>query len=69
LWQKSQRLNLGTKTGTPDIPVVGERKEIAPLSKRSNVLANLKANNQVQVYARPENAEKARNRIEALRKT
>jgi len=57
------------KTGTPDIPVVSERKEIAPLSKHSSVLANLKANNQVQVYAKPENAERARNKVnEILRK-
>ena len=57
------------KTGTPDVPVVNERKEIAPLSEHSSVLANLKANNQVRVYALPENAEKARNIIEVLRKT
>ena len=57
------------KTGTPDIPVVSEIKEIAPLSKHSSVIANLKANNQVQVYAKPEDAEKARDKInEVLRK-
>jgi uncharacterized protein len=56
------------KTGTPDIPVVSETKKIAPLSKYSSVLANLKANNQVLVYARPESAEEARNKVNEVLK-
>lgn len=48
------------KTGTPDIRVFTESKGPLPLSKLSNVVANLKANNQVLVYVRPEYADDAR---------
>ncbi|HXL09013.1 MAG TPA: HD domain-containing protein [Candidatus Bathyarchaeia archaeon] len=49
------------KTGRPDIPVVDAivPKTVKPLSKYSNVVANLRANNQVFLYARPENVSKA----------
>ncbi len=56
------------KTGTPDIPVIRETKKIEPLSSLSSVLAGLKANNQVLLYSRPENAEEARRRIDEVLK-
>lgn len=42
------------KTGTPDIPVVNDidEKTVSPLSEKSNVVANLKANNQVFLYVK-----------------
>jgi uncharacterized protein len=50
------------KTGTPDIPVVNDidEKTVKPLSEHSNVVANLRANNQVFLYVRPEDADKGR---------
>ena len=44
------------KTGTPDIPVVNDidEKTVSPLSEKSNVVANLKANNQVFLYVKPQ---------------
>ena len=44
------------KTGTPDIPVVNDidEKTVSPLSEKSNVVANLRANNQVFLYVRPQ---------------
>jgi HD superfamily phosphohydrolase len=44
------------KTGTPDIPVVNDidEKTVRPLSEHSHVVANLKANNQVFLYVKPE---------------
>ena len=56
------------KTGTPDIPVIRETKKIEPLSNLSSVLAGLKANNQVLLYSRPENAEEARRKIDEVLK-
>jgi uncharacterized protein len=57
------------KTGTPDIRVMTETKGPRPLSTFSTVLANLKANNQVLLYSRPERADEARERVsEVLRK-
>lgn len=48
------------KTGAPDIPVVSDidEKIVKPLSKYSCVVANLKANNQVFLYVRPEDVAK-----------
>jgi len=45
------------KTGAPDIPVVNDidEKTVSPLSEKSNVVANLKANNQVFLYVEPQN--------------
>jgi uncharacterized protein len=49
------------KTGRPDIPVVSsvDPNTVQPLSKLSNVVLNMRANNQVLLYVRPEEAEKA----------
>jgi hypothetical protein len=54
------------KTGTPDIPVIGETNHIAPLSSYSMLLANLKANNQTLVYVRPEHAIDARSKVKEI---
>jgi len=49
------------KTGWPDIQVVSntDPKIVHPLSRFSNIVSNMKANNQVLLYARPEDAQKA----------
>ncbi|MGO9318695.1 MAG: HD domain-containing protein [Terracidiphilus sp.] len=49
------------KTGPPDIPVVSELDPtlVQPLSKFSNVVRSMKSNNQILLYVRPENAERA----------
>ena len=49
------------KTGPPDIPVVSsvDPKTVLPLSKFSNVMLNMTANNQVLLYVKPEDAETA----------
>jgi HD superfamily phosphohydrolase len=46
------------KTGSPDIPVVSDvdPKTVLPLSNFSNVVRNMKANNQILLYVRPEDA-------------
>jgi HD superfamily phosphohydrolase len=57
------------KTGTPDIRVRrDDTGEYAPLSSFSSVLSNLKANNQVLLYVRPENAAKAKKLAAEVRK-
>jgi len=50
------------KTGTPDIPVVSDidPSSVKPLSLYSNVVLNLRPNNQVLLYVRPEDSEKAK---------
>jgi uncharacterized protein len=56
------------KTGTPDIPVlsgIGART-VKPLSTYSNVLANLRANNQVFLYVRPEDVSFGRKIVEEV---
>jgi hypothetical protein len=57
------------KTGTPDIPVVDDidEKSVSPLSEKSNVVANLKANNQVFLYVRPQDAEEGRRIVNEVR--
>jgi HD superfamily phosphohydrolase len=49
------------KTGRPDIPVVSsvDSGTVLPLSKYSPVVLNMKPANQVLLYVRPEQAEKA----------
>lgn len=49
------------KTGQPDIPVVSnvDPGTVLPLSRYSNVVLNMKANNQILLYVRPEQSEKA----------
>ena len=47
------------KTGSPDIPVVSDvdPKTVLPLSKFSNMVRSMKANNQILLYVKPEDAE------------
>jgi HD superfamily phosphohydrolase len=49
------------KTGRPDIPVVSnvDSGTVLPLSRYSHVVLNMKPNNQVLLYVRPDEAEKA----------
>jgi HD superfamily phosphohydrolase len=49
------------KTGKPDIPVVSnvDPGTVLPLSKYSHVVLNMKPTNQILLYVRPEQAEKA----------
>ncbi|MFI5421489.1 MAG: HD domain-containing protein [Nitrososphaerales archaeon] len=49
------------KTGAPDIPVVNDIDPgtVLPLSRYSNVVLNMKPTNQVFLYVRPEQSEKA----------
>jgi HD superfamily phosphohydrolase len=49
------------KTGPPDIPVVSDvdSQTVLPLSRYSNVVLNMKPTNQMFLYVRPEDAEKA----------
>lgn len=49
------------KTGPGDIPVVSsvDPNTVLPLSKYSNVVLNMRANNQVLLYVKPEEANKA----------
>src|SRR5882724_6220131 len=50
------------KTGPPDIPVISDidEKTVNPLSQHSNMVANLRANNQVFLYVKPEDVVKCR---------
>jgi HD superfamily phosphohydrolase len=58
------------KTDKADIPVLGQAEKLAPLSTYSSVLANLKKSNQILVYAKSEDAEAARQKVnEVLRKS
>jgi len=58
------------KTDKADIPVLGQAAQLAPLSSFSSVLANLKKNNQVLLYAKSEEADDARQKVdEVLRKS
>ncbi len=49
------------KTGPGDIAVVSgiDPKTVVPLSKNSNVVLNMRANNQVLLYVKPEDANRA----------
>jgi HD superfamily phosphohydrolase len=49
------------KTGSTDIPIVDDLDPmtVQPLSQFSNVVKNMRANNQVLLYVRPEDADKA----------
>jgi uncharacterized protein len=49
------------KTGPLDIPVLSEigKSIVTPLSQHSSVVANMKANNQVYLYVKPEDVDKA----------
>lgn len=54
------------KTGKSDIPVVSDAREraVSPLSRYSSVIASIKSNNQVLLYARPEDVSAARGAVE-----
>jgi HD superfamily phosphohydrolase len=54
------------KTGKVDIPVVSEARErkVAPLSQYSSVIASIKSNNQVLLYAKPEDVAAAKRAVE-----
>lgn len=56
------------KTGPTDIPVVDDldEKSIKPLSDYSNVVKNLQTNNQVLLYAKPEDVLKARKIVQEV---
>jgi HD superfamily phosphohydrolase len=56
------------KTGTPDIPVLSDigAKRVKPLSSHSNVVANLRANNQVFLYVRPEDVSSSKKVVEEV---
>ena len=56
-WYKTGRLH--------DIPVVDNQK-VAPLSSYSKVVGNLKTNNQVLLYVRPENVDEAKKIMDGL---
>jgi hypothetical protein len=50
------------KTGKTDIPVFSDSRDrrVAPLSRYSSMIANMKSNSQVLLYAKPENATAAK---------
>ena len=54
------------KTGKTDIPVVSDTRErtVSPLSSYSSVIASIKSNNQVLLYAKPEDVPAARTAVE-----
>jgi hypothetical protein len=53
------------KTGRADIPVFSETRDkaVAPLSHYSSVIANIKSNNQVLLYVKPEDVTQAKKLI------
>jgi uncharacterized protein len=53
------------KTGMTDIPIFSDTRDklVAPLSRYSSVIANMKSNNQVLLYARPENVTAAKEAV------
>ena len=53
------------KTGRTEIPVISDSKQnkVAPLSRYSNVVNNLKSNNQVLLYVKHEHVDQARKTI------
>lgn len=57
------------KTGDPDIQVLDDSRgtsAAAPLSKYSNVVKNLAKNNQIKLFSRPEDVEKAVDKIREI---
>jgi len=53
------------KTGKTDIPVFSDSRDrpVAPLSHYSSVIASMKSNNQVLLYAKPENVTAAKEAV------
>ena len=56
------------KTGPTDIAVVERSNAVAPLSKYSHVIASMKSNNQVLLYAKPEDVPNAEQIIRKVKK-
>jgi HD superfamily phosphohydrolase len=58
------------ETGLPDIPVVDDHnpEDVGPLSKHSNVVRGLKANNQVLLYVEPEKSGVAESKVREVTK-
>jgi len=56
------------ETGLPDIPVVDDHNpnDVEPLSKHSNVVRGLKANNQVLLYVTPEKFDYAESKVREI---
>ena len=56
------------KTGRPDIPVVSnvDPGTVLPLSRYSHVVLNMKANNRVLLYVRPDQSEKANEMVRGV---
>lgn len=58
------------KTGPLDIPVLGDigTNIVSPLSKHSSVVANMKPNNQVFLYVKPEDVQRAKQIVDEVLK-
>jgi HD superfamily phosphohydrolase len=58
------------KSGPLDIPVLSDigDKRVGPLSRHSNVVANMKANNQVFLYVKPEDVPAAKKIVDEVLK-
>jgi len=56
------------KTGPLDIPVLSDigKNIVSPLSKHSSVVANMKSNNQVFLYVKPEDVPKAKQIVDEV---
>ncbi len=56
------------KLGNPDIPVISDNpgRGVSPLSRHSDVVANLKPIGKVMLYCRPEDVDAARQRVQNL---
>jgi len=56
------------KTGESDIPIQSERasRSIVPLSQYSSIAASIKANRQTLLYAKPEDADEARQIVDKI---
>jgi hypothetical protein len=53
------------KTGKTDIAIFSDTRDkaVAPLSRYSSVIANMKSNNQILLYARPEDVVAAKEAV------
>lgn len=58
------------KTGPLDIPVLGDigNNVVTPLSRHSSVVANMKPNNQVFLYVKPDDVDKAKQIVDEVLK-
>ena len=57
------------KTGKTDIAVLSDSRDrqVAPLSRYSSVVANMKTNNQILLYVKPEDVEGAKKTVDRVR--